>query len=1078
MSDLGAVIVAIPENTGLPIEVEGGPHVTLAYLGEDLLPNNVYKEAIDICRLAAIEYKGSGTSLVEELSYFGEDGDAEVLELDSEETSAAVDLRNLIVSKFSSELRYYLTSNMTYATYRPHMTLGYFSEGYELPMDVEVPRAIKFSHIALWNGKAKHEFALTTNELLHYGTPRKSGRYPWGSGEQPYQNSQSFLSAEAELRSSGMSEAEIAKALGFKSTTELRALKAIANNERKAAEITRARYLREEKQMSNVAIGDAMGRNESYIRTLLKDSASDKIDVLNATSDYLRKQVDEKKMVDVGAGTELHIPIGLSDTKYKTALAMLEAEGYEIINVQIEQLGTGKKTFTKVLALPGTKYKDIVADTSQIKSISGYTEDGGRTFLGIEPPVHISSDRIKVRYAEDGGETMDGVIQLRRGVDDISLGKSRYAQVRIGVDGTHYLKGMAVYSDDMPPGIDIIFNTNKSDKGDIHKAMKSIKDDPDNPFGSIIRQKHYIDANGKRRLSALNIVGSEDPDGVKRPGEEGAWALWSKKLSSQMLSKQSHHLAKEQLGLSYSLKKEELDEIMSLTNPAVKKKLLESFADDADSSAVKLKAAGLPRTANHVILPVNSLSDKEIYAPNYNNGEKVVLIRHPHGGTFEIPELTVNNKNREAERYIRNAVDAVGINYKVAHQLSGADFDGDTVLVIPNNSGKVKTRSPLSGLKDFDPQRAYPAYDGMKTIDGGVWNAKKGAAIFKEGQKPKTVNRQTEMGKVSNLITDMTLRGATDSEIARAVRHSMVVIDSEKHSLNFKQSEKDHNIRQLKAKYQGGPNKGASTIISRANSQERIPRRKLRRAKDGGPIDPKTGEKVYNSTPETYVNKKGKTITLKDKTTKMAATRDARTLISDNGGVLIEHVYADHANRLKALANKARKESYLTTPRPISKTAKKTYATEVDSLLAKLNTARKNKPRERQAQVVANTVVKQKLYDNPNMDNDTLKKVKAQALNEARTRTGAKKQNIPITPREWEAIQAGAISNNRLKSILDNTDLDLVKQYATPRTKSGITPAKAARARSMAKNGYTQADIAAALGVSASLVSEAIGEKE
>ena len=123
---------------------------------------------------------------------------------------------------------------------------------------------------------------------------------------------------------------------------------------------------------------------------------------------------------------------------------------------------------------------------------------------------------------------MDGVIQLRRGVDDISLGKSRYAQVRIGVDGTHYLKGMAVYSDDMPPGIDIIFNTNKSDKGDIHKAMKSIKDDPDNPFGSIIRQKHYIDANGKRRLSALNIVGSEDPDGVKRPGEEGAWALWSK----------------------------------------------------------------------------------------------------------------------------------------------------------------------------------------------------------------------------------------------------------------------------------------------------------------------------------------------------------------------------------------------------------------------------------------------------------------------------------------------------------------------------------------------------------------------
>lgn len=26
-----------------------------------------------------------------------------------------------------------------------------------------------------------------TDELEHYGTPRHSGRYPWGSGENPYQ---------------------------------------------------------------------------------------------------------------------------------------------------------------------------------------------------------------------------------------------------------------------------------------------------------------------------------------------------------------------------------------------------------------------------------------------------------------------------------------------------------------------------------------------------------------------------------------------------------------------------------------------------------------------------------------------------------------------------------------------------------------------------------------------------------------------------------------------------------------------------------------------------------------------------
>ena len=50
------------------------------------------------------------------------------------------------------------------------------------------------------------------------------------------------------------------------------------------------------------------------------------------------------------------------------------------------------------------------------------------------------------------------------------------------------------------------------------------------------------------------------------------------------------------------------------------------------------------------------------------------------------------------------------------------------------------------------------------------------------------------MGKISNLITDMTLLGASEDKLARAVRHSMVVIDDEKHHLDYKQSEKDNNI--------------------------------------------------------------------------------------------------------------------------------------------------------------------------------------------------------------------------------------------------------------------------------------------
>ena len=490
---------------------------------------------------------------------------------------------------------------------------------------------------------------------------------------------------------------------------------------------------------------------------------------------------------------------------------------------------------------------------------------------------------------------------------------------------------------------------------------------------------------------------------------------------------------------------------MSLTNPAVKKKLLESFADGADASAVSLKAAGLPRTANHVILPINSLKDGEIYAPNYRNGEKVALIRHPHGGRFEIPELTVNNRNKEANGVMKNAKDAVGINSKVAARLSGADFDGDTVLVIPNNSGQVKSSAPLQGLKNFDPQTSYPGYEGMPAMSART--------------------KQRQMGDVSNLITDMTIKGASSSELARAVRHSMVVIDAEKHKLNYKQSEKDNGIKELKTKYQGRADAGASTLISRASSQARVPDRKLRRASDGGPVDPKTGKIVYTYTNESYINKAGKKVERKLKSTKMYEADDARTLSS---GTKMEDVYANHANKLKSLGNQARKASVSIERTDWSPSAKKTYQSEVNTLTSKLNTALKNKPLERQAQVVANSIVAEKRRANPDMDAADVKKVKSQALNEARARTGARKQRIDLTPREWEAIQAGAVSNNMLNRILDNTDLDVVKQYATPRTNTVMSSAKMARAKSMLASGYTQAEIADALGVPTTTLNDAI----
>lgn len=1066
--DFGACVVAIPEDTGLPIEVDGGPHITLAYFGDTQLSNEYAKELVDVARSISESYNGPIAADVKNLAYFGENKDVIVLTLDNTFESPVVHLRDRVLDSLSDDLKIIFESTQTFSKYRPHMTLGYMEDGYELPEDQSFPKILKIRAIGVWNGTQRIEFQIEESseishgyspeaealselkELYHYGILRRSGRYPWGSGEEPFQRNKTFTQIVEELRQAGLTEAEIARNLGI-TTTQLRARKAIEKTAQRQADASEAFRLKE-KNWSNVAIGERMGIPESSVRNLLKPANEAKRNVLDSTSSFLKDQVAEKGMIDVGLGNELHL--GLSKEKFATAIAMLEQEGYSVVTVQVDQIGTDKKTLVKVLAPPGTVYKDIVTDLSQIKSIQGYSEDGGRTFLGIEPPESVSSKRVGVRYAEDGGSDMDGVIQLRRGVDDISLGGSQYAQVRIQVDGTHYLKGMAMYADDLPDGVDMIFNTNKSraDLGDNPlSAMKSLKDDPDNPFGSTIRQKHYTDASGKRKLSPLNIVGSEDPDGMKFPGEEGAWSKWSKTLSSQMLSKQNPSLAKSQLDLTYNIKKDEFDEIMSLTNPAVKKKLLDSFADGADASAVSLKAAGLPRTANHVILPINSLKDSEIYAPNYRNGERVALIRHPHGGIFEIPELTVNNRNSEANSVMKNAKDAVGINSKVAARLSGADFDGDTVLVIPNNSGKVKSSAPLQGLKNFDPQTAYPGYEGMP--------------------KMKERTKQQQMGVVSNLITDMTIKGATNSELAAAVRHSMVVIDAEKHNLNYKQSEKDNGIKQLQQKYQGRVGGSASTLVSRASSQERVPDRRLRRASDGGPVDPETGKIVYTYTNESYIGKNGKKTPRLIKSTKMYETDDARTLSS---GTKMEDIYAEHANQLKGLANSARKESLNIERTDWSPSARKTYRPQVDSLTSKLNTALKNKPLERQAQVVANTTLAEKRRANPEMDPAEVKKIKSQALQEARTRTGARKQRIDITPKEWEAIQSGAVSNNMLNRILDNTDLDVVKSYATPRSSVGLSPGKLARAHSMLASGYTQAEIADALGVSTSTLSAAI----
>lgn len=889
------------------------------------------------------------------------------------------------------------------------------------------------------------------DELIHYGMPKRSGRYPWGSGKDPYQRTSDFLSRIDELTKKGMSEKEIATSMGL-TTTQFRVQKSLAKDERRSTDVATAKGLREKGYSLN-EIAKRMGyANDSSVRSLLDANAESRMNEAKNTANFLKKQVNEKGMIDVGTGVERELNV--SKEKLNQALYMLELEGYNIYGRGVSQVtNPGKQTNVRILCKPDVDHKDIY-DTSKIKSINDYvSHDGGDTFDTFVYPKSMDKSRLAIRYAEDGGTEKDGVIEIRRGKEDLSLGGSHYSQVRILVDGNRYLKGMAVYSDNLPPGVDVLFNTNKTKNVAPLDTLKKITDDPDNPFGSLIKaggQSYYTDKNGQRQLSLIN-----------KRADEGDWGDWADKLPSQFLAKQNLGLIKKQLGIAAESKQNEFDEIMKLTNPVVRGTLLKSFSDDCDAAAVHLQAASLPGQKYQVILPVPSLKDTEVYAPNYNNGDKLALVRFPHGGTFEIPILTVNNKHAESKKTIgSNALDAVGINSRVAERLSGADFDGDTVMVIPvKGSTKITSTPPLKGLEGFDNKMLYPERPGMKYMK----------------------NTQTEMGKISNLITDMTILGANQDELARAVRHSMVVIDAEKHKLDYKQSEIDNGISSLKKKYQGRIDpetgrykEGAGTILSRAKGQVSVEKRQ------GSPIiDPKTGKQTWKVADDlTYekevINKRTgkvetKTITKMQKSSKMMETDDARKLLSNSNNPK-EIAYAEHANKMKALANEARKAMVNTPALKYNPQAKEKYSTEVATLNAKVNVALMNAPKERRAQTLANTIVQAKKESNPDLTNKEIKKIGQQALDQTRKKVGAKRELVYITDKEWEAIQAGAISGSKLKTLLNNADMERVRSLATPKATITMDPAKTARIQSLSGNGYTNAEIAKKLGLSVSTV--------
>lgn len=910
-------------------------------------------------------------------------------------------------------------------------------------------------------------FGITSesNILEHYGTKRHSGRYPWGSGDNPYQHSGDFLSRVEELKKKGLSEKEILETINdslpdeYKmGLTEFRTARQKAGHDRKALEYDQIRALKDD-GLGWKEIGDKLGMSESSVRSKYNNAIGEKASQAEKIAATLKEEVDKKGMIDISEGANQ--VLGVSESKLDEAAYILEAEyGYQRYGVGIRQpTNVRQQTNITVLAKPEFDQKYAYQHQDQIDSLGDYhSDDGGETFTKLQRPSSLDSSRVAIRYGDEGGLDKDGVMEIRRGVPDLDLGKSHYAQVRILVDGDHYLKGMAVYSDDLPDGVDVMFNTNKPSGTPKMKVLKEAKADPDNPFGAAIKangQSMYIGEDGKEHLSPINKL-----------KEEGDWDTMSRNVSSQFLSKQPKKLIENQLNLTVADCKAQYDEIMRYDNPTVKKKLLNDFADTVEGTSMTLKASAFPGQSTKVILPINKIKETEAYCPTYENGTRLALIRYPHAGTFEIPIVTVNNKNVSGKRNLGAIQDAIGINAKVAERLSGADFDGDTVMAIPvTDKVNIKSTRALKALEGFDPKTAYAVPEGNPN----------NVRLMKKEEK------QREMGVISNLITDMTLRGADEDELARAVKHSMVVIDAEKHKLDYKRSERENGIPELKQKWQIRVDEegathygGASTLLSRRKQTVRVPERR-----GSVRVDKETGEYIYKESGRTFTDPKtGKERKAEDTVSLISETKDARTLSS---GTIQENLYADFSNKLKAMANQARKEAVNMKGIQRNPEAAKTYAPEVASLKEKYNNMVANKPKERKAMLIANANIKAKIQEqglDPTIDKKEIKKISSVEMQRARDSVGAsgRKSKVTFTDREWEAVQAGAISDNMLTKFLNSSDSDEIVKRAMPKNVTVMTSAKMSKANAMLRSGYSYAEIAKACGVPESTVYSALNK--
>lgn len=944
------------------------------------------------------------------------------------------------------------------------------------------------------------------NTLLHVGVKYRSGRYKYGSGDNPYQHdNRTFMSARREMQQAGMTEVEIAKAFGV-STGQLRARVNVAHEEEVRNLRATAKSMAK-KGYNPQQIADKIGKSRSWVDKELKRDES-KENLKRQTDDVanlIASRVGKGRYLDVSRGIEQQI--GVTKNKLDNAVkSLVESGEYEVIKYRVRQVTNpdGNSTPMDVLVPKGTTYTDVSHHTERVKTMDMKLSEGTTSKIqAINTPRSLDWDRVKIRYAIPEGEKghgipdkdgalMDGTMLIRPGTRDLDMGNNHYAQVRIAVGGTHYLKGMAIYGEpkDFPDGVDIIFNTNKTkskSKEEVLKPLKGALTD-DNPFSATIKaQNVLLDSKGKpivdkeRTAEAEKALGRKLATPIYKTGsinivnQEGDWNDWSKVLASQFLSKQPEPVVRERLKATLKQVDQTYEEIKKVDNPVIRAKLLESYSSDLESKQVHLKAAAPSGFRPQVILPVSKINENEIYAPNFKNGDRVVLIRYPHAGTFELAELTVNNNSTHGKRVVGNkAQDAVGIHPKVAAKLSGADFDGDTVYVLPNNAGKFKTRKSLKQLEGFDPNQYEDEPGTFQPLTKGI-----------------STNRQ--MGMISNLITDMTLKGASDEELARAVKHSMVVIDSAKHNLNYKRSAQENRISELKKRYMEHVDTMDYSQYSRWDERTRRTQTvqdkgRYKRVESGRTTE--SGSTIVSRSKNDKVQVAGYEVEVIDKKTGKPKTvirgkkevplitmvKDARDFLTPTSGK-VEKDYADYVNELKKRKIAVDEERKTIKNNKKDPKAAMIYADEVASLEEKLSKSLANAPRERQAQMLAkrkvDKVIKDRGEDDP-LDKGELKKLRQQAITTARQEVGAERNPVKITPDEWDAIQANAISPTMLAKLVRNMNDDELKQLATPRSQTKLSGVRATRAHQLYNNGYTYAQIAEFLGVSVSTVQRAV----